>query len=107
LKHVWQEVALVVGGAGRRTTDGGGGRALVLPTEANADVGKKPTTATDVGVDAAVGVGVGEAGRWDKDDTPSGTLEEHYQMELPETLFFLSLWAQITSSAMMMLLLNS
>jgi hypothetical protein len=28
LKHVWAEVALAVGGAGRRITGGGGGRAL-------------------------------------------------------------------------------
>jgi hypothetical protein len=48
---------------------------LVLPAKACADVGGKPTAVADAG----------EAGRWGDDGgTPSGTLEEHYQMELTQ-----------------------
>jgi hypothetical protein len=47
---------------------------LVLP----ADVDGKPTAIVDAGAD------VDEGGRWGKDDTSSGTLEEHYHMGLPQ-----------------------
>jgi hypothetical protein len=45
---------------------------LVLPAKACADVGGKLTAVAD-------------AGRWGDDGgTPSGTLEEHYRMELTQ-----------------------
>jgi hypothetical protein len=43
----------------------------MLPASASAEVSRKPTTATNAGVDA------GEAGRWGHDDTPSDTSREH------------------------------
>jgi hypothetical protein len=49
----------------------------VLPTGAGAEVGGKPTATADAGAG-------GEAGRWGCDGTPSGTLKEHYRMELPQ-----------------------
>jgi hypothetical protein len=52
---------------------------LVLPASASAKVGGEPTAAADIGVAAT-----DEAGRWSRDGTPSGTLEEHYQTELPQ-----------------------
>jgi hypothetical protein len=50
----------------------------VLPAGAGAEVGGEPTAATDAdaGVVAAI-----EVGRWSRGGTPSGTSEEHYQME--------------------------
>jgi hypothetical protein len=45
---------------------------LLLPADAN--VGGRPTAAAEAG----------EAGRLGEDDTPYGTLEEHYQMGLPQ-----------------------
>jgi hypothetical protein len=48
---------------------------LVLPASADAEVGGKPTAATDAGDDVAADAG--EADRWGNDDTPSGTLREH------------------------------
>jgi hypothetical protein len=62
---VWLEADPTVGGAGRRITGGGGGSAL--------------GAAADVGAGATVAVGVG---KWSRGGTPSGTSEEHYQMEL-------------------------
>jgi hypothetical protein len=50
----------------------------VLPAGAGAEVGGEPTATTDAG--AAT---VDEAGRWSRDGTPPGTLEEHCQTELP------------------------
>jgi hypothetical protein len=70
LKQVWTEVAPAIGGAGRCSTCGGGGRAL----GADAEVGRKPTTTANAG----------EAGKWGGGGTPSDTLGEHYQMELPQ-----------------------
>jgi hypothetical protein len=49
----------------------------VLPAGADAEVGREPTAAADAGAD-------GKVGRWGHDGTPSGTLEEHYQTELPQ-----------------------
>jgi hypothetical protein len=43
---------------------------------AGAEVGGEPTVAADADAGAAV-----EVGRWSRDSTPSGTLEEHYWME--------------------------
>jgi hypothetical protein len=51
----------------------------VPSTGAGAEVGGRPTTAASVGADADCG----EAGRWGRDGTPSGTLGEHYRTELP------------------------
>jgi hypothetical protein len=48
---------------------------LVLPAGADAEVGGKPTAATDASDDVAADAG--EADRWGNDDTPSGTLKEH------------------------------
>jgi hypothetical protein len=45
---------------------------LVLPAGVDTDVGGKPTVAADV--DAYID----EAGRWGEEDTPRGTLWEHY-----------------------------
>jgi hypothetical protein len=53
----------------------------VLPTGTGAEVGREPTAAAEAGVDADV---AGEVGRWSRGGTPSATLEEHYQMELPQ-----------------------
>jgi hypothetical protein len=53
---------------------------LVLPARSCTNVSGKPTTATDVVADA------GEASRWGDDDTPSGTLEEHYWTKLSQPL---------------------
>jgi PAB1-binding protein PBP1 len=75
LKHVWPKVAPTVGGVGRRSTGGGGVEPLVLPAGADAEVGGKPTAATDAGDDVAADAG--EADRWGNDDTPSDTLREH------------------------------
>jgi hypothetical protein len=50
----------------------------VLPVGAGVEVGGEPTAAAD----AAAGVGV-EVDRWSRGGTPSGTSEEHYQMEQP------------------------
>jgi hypothetical protein len=80
LKHVWPEAAPVVGGAGRRSTGGGGGRALG-PAGADAEVDEEPTAAADAGVDAAV---ADEVGRWNRGGMLSGTLEEHFQTELAQ-----------------------
>jgi hypothetical protein len=57
---------------------------LVLPSSVNADLGGKPTVAADAGADAR------EAGRWGEDDTPSGTLEGHYWMELSQPFSYCS-----------------
>jgi hypothetical protein len=70
-----------VGGAGRRITGGGGGRALGLPTGAGVEVGGEPTTTGGASASAVVTV---RMGRWSRDGTPSGTSEEHYRMELPQ-----------------------
>jgi hypothetical protein len=51
----------------------------VLPAGAGTEVGGEPTAAADVGVAAA-----DEAGRWGRDGTPPGTLEEHCRMELSQ-----------------------
>jgi hypothetical protein len=53
----------------------------VLPAGAGAEVGGEPTAAVyaDAGATAAV-----EVGRWNRGGTPSGTSEEHYQMEQPQ-----------------------
>jgi hypothetical protein len=51
---------------------------LVLPVDVDVDVDRKPTAIVDAGAD------VDEGGRWGKDDTSSGTLEEHYHMGLPQ-----------------------
>jgi hypothetical protein len=48
----------------------------VLPASAGTKVGGEPTT-----TDASAAND--EAGRWGHDGTPSGTLEGHYQTELP------------------------
>jgi hypothetical protein len=49
-----------------------------MPTaDACAEVGWKPNVAADAGATAA-----NEAGRWGRGGTPSGTWEEHCQMEL-------------------------
>ncbi len=53
----------------------------VLPAGAGAEVGGEPTAAADASVDAAV---AGEVGRRSRGGTPSGTLGEHYRMELPQ-----------------------
>jgi hypothetical protein len=66
----WPETAPAVGGAGRRVTGRGGGRAF----GADAEVGGEPT---------AAGAGV-EVDRWGRGGTPSGTSEEHYWMERPQ-----------------------
>jgi hypothetical protein len=47
---------------------------LVLPAGADVNVGGKPNAAANAGAD------VDEAGTWGEDDTPFGTLEEHYRM---------------------------
>jgi hypothetical protein len=52
----------------------------VLPAGADIEVGGEPNTAADASVGAAVAV---EVARWSCADTPSGTSEEHYRMELP------------------------
>jgi hypothetical protein len=75
-------MALAVGGAGRCNIDGGGVEPLVLPTGADAEVGGKPTAATDAGADADADAS--EAGGWGDDDALSNTSEEHYQTELPK-----------------------
>jgi hypothetical protein len=77
---VWPEAAPAVGGAGRCNIGGGGVEPLVLPTGADAEVGGKPTAATDAGADADAS----EAGGWGDDDALSNTSEEHYQTELPK-----------------------
>jgi hypothetical protein len=51
----------------------------VLPTGAGAEVGGEPTAAADAETGAVV-----EVGRWSCGGTPSGTSEEHYQMEQPQ-----------------------
>jgi hypothetical protein len=53
----------------------------VLPVGAGAEVGREPTTATDIDAGAAAAV---EVGRWSRGGTPSGTSEEHYWMEQPQ-----------------------
>jgi hypothetical protein len=65
----------------------------VLPTGAGAQVGGEPIAAADAGAEAAA---ADEAGRWDHDGTPPGTLEGHYSTELPQP-----------SSVMMTLLMKS
>jgi hypothetical protein len=70
-----------VGGTGRRSTGGGGGRALGVAYWCWHRGGRGPTTATDAGADAAT---AGEVGRWGHDGTPFGTSGEHYRMELPQ-----------------------
>jgi hypothetical protein len=50
----------------------------MLPAGAGAEVGRKPITATDAGAAAD------EAGRWGRDGTSFGTLEEHCRTELPQ-----------------------
>jgi hypothetical protein len=60
-------VALAVGGVGRRSTGGGGGRALGT----TAEVRGEPTAA-------------GEAGKWGHDGTSFGTSGEHYRTEVPK-----------------------
>jgi hypothetical protein len=57
LKQVWPEVAPAVGGAGG-----------------------EPTIAAGAGAAATV-----EVGRWSRGGTPSGTSEEHYRMEQPQS----------------------
>jgi hypothetical protein len=54
----------------------------VLPAGAGGEVGGEPTAAADAGVDDVAADD--EAGRWGHDGTPSGTLEGHYQMKLPQ-----------------------
>jgi hypothetical protein len=49
----------------------------VLLAGVGVEVGREPTAAADAAA-------AGEAGRWGHDGTPSGTLEEHYRMELPQ-----------------------
>jgi hypothetical protein len=56
---------------------------LVLPAGADAEVGSKPTAAVGIGVDATADANAGDEGRLGDDDTSSGTLEDHYQTELP------------------------
>jgi hypothetical protein len=51
----------------------------------DADVGGKPTAAADAGASAA---DAREASWWGDDDTPSDTLEGHYQTELPQPSTF-------------------
>jgi hypothetical protein len=52
---------------------------LMQPSDTNTKVGGKPIAAATAVVDADA------TGRWGEEDgTPSGTLEEHYQMELPQ-----------------------
>jgi hypothetical protein len=53
----------------------------VLPAGVGAEVGGKPTAAADAGVDDVV---AGKVGRWSRGGTPSGTSEEHFQMEPPQ-----------------------
>jgi hypothetical protein len=53
----------------------------VLPVGAGVEVGREPTTATDIDAGAAAAV---EVGRWSRGGTPSGTSEEHYWMEQPQ-----------------------
>jgi hypothetical protein len=53
----------------------------VLLAGVGIEVGREPTAAADATADAAA---AGEAGRWGRDGTPSGTSEEHYRMELPQ-----------------------
>jgi hypothetical protein len=54
----------------------------VLPIGAGAEVGVEPIVASDVGVDVAVS---GDVGRWSCGATSSGTSEEHYRAELPQS----------------------
>jgi hypothetical protein len=63
----------------------------VLPAGVGTEVGRKPTTATDAGVDAHA---AGEAGRSSRGGAPSGTSWEHF-------------WYTIWYLAMMTLLTNS
>jgi hypothetical protein len=51
----------------------------VLPAGAGTEVGREPTAAAG----ASGGAAAGKAVRWGRDGILSGTLEEHYQMELP------------------------
>jgi hypothetical protein len=53
----------------------------VLPASADAEVGGGPTAAADTGANV---VAAGETCRWVRDGTPSGTLEEHYRIELSQ-----------------------
>jgi hypothetical protein len=50
----------------------------VLPAGVDPEVGRKPTAVAGASADADV------TSRWGEDDTPSGTLEEHYQMALSQ-----------------------
>jgi hypothetical protein len=50
----------------------------VLPAGAGTEAGGEPTAAADA--DAGAGA---EVDRWSRDDTPSGTLGEHFQIEQP------------------------
>jgi hypothetical protein len=52
----------------------------VLPAGAGAEVGGEPTAAANA--DAGAGAAI-EVGRWSRGGTPSGTSEEHCQMEQP------------------------
>jgi hypothetical protein len=73
------EVAGAVGGAGRHSTDDGGGRVFGAGT----DVGGRPTTAAELDGESSVDVDVYAAGWWGEKDAPPGTLAEHYRMGLP------------------------
>jgi hypothetical protein len=53
----------------------------VLPAGAGAEVGGKPTAATDADAGASAAV---EVSRWSHGGTPFGTSEEHYRMEQPQ-----------------------
>jgi hypothetical protein len=54
----------------------------MLPAGVDANVDGKPMATANTSAGAAADAG--EAGRWGDDDTPSGTSEEHYRMELLE-----------------------
>jgi hypothetical protein len=54
----------------------------VLPAGAGSEVGGEPTAATYTDSGAGAGAIV-EVDRWSRDDTPSGTLGEHFQIEQP------------------------
>jgi hypothetical protein len=54
----------------------------VLPAGASVEVGGEPTAVADAGACAGAVAAVG-VGSWSHGGTSSGTLEEHYRMELP------------------------
>jgi hypothetical protein len=70
----------MVGGVRRHDTGVVGVEPWVLPTTASAGLGGEPIAAANAGADIAA---VDEVGRWGCDGIPSGTLEGHYQTELP------------------------